>query len=86
MNRTRVADSRADGGRDVTGRVVDAVAERRGIDASSVSERLFDVVDPESLAALVAHDGFDGRVEFTYAGHPVTVHGDGRVDVSPAEA
>lgn len=86
MNRTAVAESHDDGNGDVAGRVVEAVADHRGVDAAALSEPLYDAVDPEALDALVAHEGFWGTVVFRYAGCQVTVGGDGSVDVAQVQS
>jgi hypothetical protein len=43
--------------------------------------RLYDVVDPDALDALIASMA-EGQVAFEYAGCTVTVDSDSRVDVS----
>ena len=62
-------------------RVLEAVAQREGNDPVEFDRRLFDVVDPDALDALVG-SGFPGTVTFEYLGYRVTVHGTGRVDVT----
>lgn len=67
-------------------RIVEAVADREGVDPLELSPTLSDVIDPESMEDLVidrttglARD--EVRLEFTYSGYDVTVDG-GDVHVS----
>lgn len=63
-------------GRRVDVSIVQAVADRRGIDPSELPP-LYEWVDPEALTRLFdppAHRSAGGyRLVFTYAGHTVTV-------------
>ena len=66
--------------------VVEAIAEREGIDPVELDDCLYDVVDPDALEKLVTGTGRIHRIEFTYLGYRVVVDGDGNVDVgTPAE-
>ena len=54
----------------------------------SALEPLYDTVDPEALDTLIRRNGdvestTEMRVTFTYAGHDVTVRGDGELTVAP---
>ena len=66
--------------------VIEAVADRVGVDPTELRPGLSDVVDPDSLDHLFARAG-DGEsasigcIEFRYCGYDVTVYSDGRVDV-----
>ena len=75
----------ADGQSPPSIRVVEAVAEREGIDPLEASPPLHDAIDPTALDALFAPTRSgrrtDGSVSFTYLGHEVRVDGDGRVAV-----
>lgn len=67
--------------------VVLAVAAVTGTDARDV-ETLNDRIDPDCLDGIFAptQNGkprADGRVTFPFAGHEVTVHGDGVVVLDP---
>ena len=71
--------------------VIEAVAEREGIDITELEppqfEPLYTVVDPDALDRIFdrADDetaSINGVVQFTYAGYDVSVHSDGRVEVS----
>lgn len=62
--------------------VVEAVAARRGVEPAELSERLFEVVDPEALDSLFSdRDGVDGTITFTYCGYEVTATARGDVSV-----
>lgn len=67
-------------------KIVEAVAEREGVDPLELSPTLFDVIDPEAVEELMI-DQTTGRardeirLEFTYYGYEVTVDG-GDVHVS----
>ncbi|WP_255167282.1 HalOD1 output domain-containing protein [Natrononativus amylolyticus] len=74
--------------------IVDAVAEREGVDATEIEppeyEALYDVLNPEALEALFAprEDGTPrnpGRVEFTFCGYDMVVTSDGDVTVIETE-
>ncbi|GAB3025473.1 HalOD1 output domain-containing protein [Natronobiforma cellulositropha] len=84
---------RSDGkrSRSLSFEVIDAVAEREGVDSTEIEppeyEALYDVLNPEALDALFAprHDGTErapGRVEFTFCGYDIVVTSDGEVTVS----
>lgn len=64
-------------------RVVEAVAERDGIDPLEVSPPLHDAIDTAALDDLFAPTSAgrrdDGTVSFTYRGHRVRVDSDGHV-------
>ncbi|ELZ23653.1 hypothetical protein C475_15318 [Halosimplex carlsbadense 2-9-1] len=62
--------------------VLDAVAERVGVDVLDLSTPLYDAVDPEALDAFYRTSGDERaatRVSFEYCGYEVTVSGDGTV-------
>ncbi|WIV67282.1 HalOD1 output domain-containing protein [Natrialbaceae archaeon AArc-T1-2] len=70
--------------------VIDAIAEREGVDATEIEppeyEALYEVLNPEALDALFAprEDGTprsNGQVKFTYCGYDVVVDSDGDVTV-----
>lgn len=72
----------------VSQRVVRAVAAETDRDPVAL-ERLYDVVDPESLNSLFEPTKagslrMDGAVTFDYAGCEVAVYANGTVDVDPA--
>lgn len=63
--------------------VVKAVADHEGTDPVGLVEPLYDTIDPDALDALF--DGPSdrhGKITFRYHGYRVTVHSDGRVDVT----
>ena len=75
--------------------VINAVAEREGVDPMEIEppeyEALYDVVNPEALDALFAprEDGTPrgtGRVEFVFCGYRIAVTSDGEVDVLEDES
>lgn len=61
--------------------VVLAVGEARDVDPVELDECLYDVMDPDALDRLFSHGR--GKVEFTFAGCQVLVHGGERVVVVP---
>jgi len=74
--------------RSTSGRVVAAVAERKGAEPSEL-EPLYRTLDPDSLDDLFTEDGDapDQGVDhltFDYAGYRVTVSRDGTVDLAPS--
>lgn len=72
----------------VTVAVIEAVAAEAECEADEL-RTLCDVVDPDALDAFFDvgpdADRPDRRVSFTYAGYEVTVSGDRRIEVTPAE-
>jgi hypothetical protein len=69
----------------LTGTVVNAVAEARGVDGMELSELLNDVLDPDALARVLASGTGTVTVTFTLDGQSVTVDSDGTVIVEPRE-
>ncbi|QCS41403.1 HalOD1 output domain-containing protein [Natrinema versiforme] len=69
----------------VSVRVVEAVAEREGIDPLELSPPLHDAIDPTALDDLFesnrSRQRDAGSVSFTYCGYSVRVESDGRVDL-----
>lgn len=59
--------------------IVEAVAEREGVDATELDEPLYSVIDVEALRFLF-RDG-PGHVTFRYLGYQVTVDSLGNVEV-----
>lgn len=82
------SDTQQDGGSDVPPSiaVVEAVAERDGVDASTLDPPLNTVVDGDALDSLFAGKGEDANavVEFSYRGYVVVIGGDGAVTVADA--
>ncbi|QLH78540.1 hypothetical protein HZS55_15130 [Halosimplex rubrum] len=66
--------------------VLDAVAERVGVDVLDLSIPLYDAVDPEALDTFyrTADGAAPTRVSFAYCGYDVTVSGDGTVVLDDA--
>lgn len=60
--------------------IVEKVAATKDTDPIEL-DPLYAAVDPDALNALY-RDGFDGRVEFRYAGCTVVVDGEGEVRVA----
>lgn len=64
-------------------RVIEAVADRRGIDPLELEPALYDAIDPDKLDALVRGTERRGRsavvISFEYQGYSVTVGTDGSV-------
>lgn len=75
--------SSVDAAAPVSIRVVEAVAEREGIDPLELSPPLHDAIDPTALDALFESTGSGprtaGTVSFTYRGYRVHVESDGRI-------
>jgi len=65
--------------------IVEAVADREGVDPSHLDPPLYQVVDPEALETLVGSGGRPGdhpvTVQFEYAGYRVVVESDGTLEV-----
>jgi len=73
---------RIDGDQSASEAVLEAVAERAGVDVLDLSVPLYDAVDPEALDAFYRTGGDAAtpiRVSFEYCGYEVTVSGDGEV-------
>ena len=68
--------------------IIEAIAAREGVDVTDVEppayEPLYAVVNPEALDRLFQTPAASttARVVLEYEGYEVTVHGDGRVDVT----
>jgi len=64
-------------------RVIEAVADRAGIDPLELEPPLYSAIDPDKLDALVSGAQRRGRstvvVSFEYQGYDVTVDADGSV-------
>jgi len=59
--------------------VVEAVAERRGVDSTDLPP-IYDAIGPDILEVLHEADpGSDQRVTFKYAGYTITVDADGSI-------
>lgn len=76
-----------EGERSASERVIDAVADREGVEPTALDVPLFAAIDPERLDELVrsAADGGGGsklRVEFTYLGYDIEVTSDRGVNVT----
>ncbi|MFB6121960.1 MAG: HalOD1 output domain-containing protein [Haloferacaceae archaeon] len=76
---------------DVCERVLQKVADTKGIRAERIGPQLYDVVDPDALNRLFegrsdSTRGPPGRVEFAFADCRVVVYCTGDVDVSPLAA
>ncbi|MFD1512439.1 HalOD1 output domain-containing protein [Halomarina rubra] len=64
--------------------VVEAVASAEGVPPRTL-DPLYDTIDPDALDALVSDAG-PVRIRFSYEGHTVTVHGDGRLELEETAA
>lgn len=85
MKNTQTSGTEESYSESVSGRVLAAIAAEEDTSAPALDRTLYDVVDPDALDALVHDSGFQGDVEFTYNGYQVTVHGDGRIDVTAVD-
>lgn len=66
--------------------VVHRVAKHKRVDPLELTP-LYDAIDPDALDLLVRSSDGDGSeltIEFTYAGHDVTVTGGGAIQVDEA--
>jgi hypothetical protein len=63
----------------VTAEIVRAVAARKGVEATDLQPRLYDVIDGDALETIVSHADASVSVSFTYAEHEVEVTGDGTI-------
>jgi hypothetical protein len=60
--------------------IVEAVAARRDVQPTHLSDPLYRVIDPDALDSLFNGDSkMDGVVKFSYCGYDVTVTADGDV-------
>ena len=77
----------AESGRSVSEAVVEAVADRKGVDITGLETPLYRVIDPDALERLVAMRRESGTrspvcVRFRYYGYDVIVDSDGSVSLS----
>ncbi|RZV10416.1 hypothetical protein BDK88_1574 [Natrinema hispanicum] len=67
----------------VVPRIIERIAEADGVDPTSMTPPLADVVDPDALNELIDHGSDDAdrtfEVRFHYCGHEVVVTDDGDV-------
>lgn len=75
------AHSRRKSAERVSTRVIEAIADARGVDPTDLDVPLYWEVDLEALDRLCADDASNLAVTFRYDGTTVTVHGDDRIDV-----
>jgi hypothetical protein len=60
--------------------VIEAVAAQMDVQSTELPEKLYDVLNPESLDSLFASGNpTEGTVTFNYCGYSVTVTADGDV-------
>lgn len=74
--------TKSTGGERFSTAVVEAVAERVGVDPIDLNPPLYRAIDPDALDDLLTSletGDADGSVSFHYLGYDVTVHGDGTV-------
>lgn len=67
--------------------VLTAVADAEGVDPIDLDRPLYEAIDPDALDSLFRPDGTprtDGRVRFSYYGYEITVHADGRLELTAA--
>lgn len=77
--------TRSGGADSLTTSLILEIAEEEGVDPIELSPPLNTVIDLDGLKALFrdSKDGFV-RVEFTYAGHLITIEGDENVHIEVA--
>ena len=72
-------------------RIVEAVAEREGVDPRQLEPPLFNVVNPDALDALFVRPADSGEVRttglvrFEYLGYTVRLREDGAITVESAD-
>lgn len=67
--------------------VVHALSEVADVDVTNTDSTLFQHIDPDALNSLFdpvdsGNSRTTGRLSFTMWGHSITVHGDGRIEIS----
>lgn len=69
--------------------VIEAVAEREGVEPVDLTVPLYEAIDPDALDTLLQESsmtsGASPRIEFTYDGYDVIVTATGLVQVSGAD-
>lgn len=70
----------------ISRRVIDAVAETKGVDALDL-DPLYDTIDPDALDVLFGDDASRSSTElrFEFEGCEVLIEGDGEVSITPPE-
>ena len=87
-----LAANRSDATEDqpITYEIIEAVAEREGVDATDIEppeyDALYDVLNPEALDTVFAsrEDGTprgNGWIEFTFCGYEFVVTSDGKIEI-----
>lgn len=71
-----------DTGEELSVRVVQALADARGIEPADLDVRLGEWIDVDALERLAGHDGGEWTVTFTVAEWTVTVDHEGEVTVT----
>lgn len=68
--------------------IVEAVAEREGVDVIELEPPLYEAIDTEALETLFATStaGADASVTFTYCGYSIRVDGTGEIQLSTESA
>ena len=64
----------------ISTRVIESIADARGVDPTELDVPLYWEIDLEALDKLCASDSDDLAVTFTYDGTTVTVHREGNGD------
>lgn len=75
---------------DLSVTVVNAIADREGVDPLELDPCLYEVIDPAALNALFSgpedtENGPISRIVFSYNGYDVHIAGDGEVRISEGE-
>ena len=68
--------------------VVEAVAEKAGVDPVDLDPPLYRAIDPDALDELLSSLGTgttNGSVSFSYLDFEITVHGDGTVHLEDGD-
>lgn len=87
MNTTGTAITTSANQQPLSEKVVDAVAEREGVDPVDLDPRLYRVVDPDALDQLFQSSqrtDADLEIAFTYSDYEVVVRSDGELTVTDA--
>lgn len=84
MNVMRTGDAEASGDVErVSTKIAREVAALEGVDPTSLTPRLGEVIDPDAVDALFTDGDVDGHLVFTYCGHRVLVRNGRSVTVEP---
>lgn len=61
--------------------IVEAIADKEGLDPVELTPPLYEVIDPDALERIFADTSTVGSVTFTYENYEVTVRSDDHISV-----